>query len=322
MSSPAAFDVGERSFDSFGSPGFADEVLRAMEEAETNHYSKPAAAAAAAGGLTGAQDSPIRPDEDHEFGGTSFSQASEMLAAESVMLETDSDDEMLNAIPRVPHTDEGHTDSGGGGGLGVNVTDRSAGGGDYDVDEMLADELLVDELRVDDAESIVAAIMQGGGGHAAPADLPVPAASAPVPAAAARGGVGTRAGHDAGKRKAPGGVPESDSNSANAASGSASDLDLDIRRWVPSEHVANHYIEAGVTQLYRWQVEALCTGSAQEGESLIYTAPTSGGKTMVAEILMLRSYLRNKRKAIMVLPYVSIVSEKCKVRLQCHLSGS
>ena len=91
------------------------------------------------------------------------------------------------------------------------------------------------------------------------------------------------------------------------------DTDLDVRRWVPDKF-CQHYADAGVTQLYRWQVEALGTGSVLGGESLVYTAPTSGGKTMVAEILMLRSLLTKKRKAIMVLPYVSIVSEKCKVR--------
>ena len=97
------------------------------------------------------------------------------------------------------------------------------------------------------------------------------------------------------------------------------DTDLDVRRWVPDKF-CQHYADAGVTQLYRWQVEALGTGSVLGGESLVYTAPTSGGKTMVAEILMLRSLLTKKRKAIMVLPYVSIVSEKCKVRPHCLAS--
>ena len=36
------------------------------------------------------------------------------------------------------------------------------------------------------------------------------------------------------------------------------------------------------------------------------------GKTLVAEILLVRSYLRTGKKAIMVLPYVSIVTEKAK----------
>jgi hypothetical protein len=62
--------------------------------------------------------------------------------------------------------------------------------------------------------------------------------------------------------------------------------------------------------LHQWQAEALRTGGAMDGGSLVFTAPTSGGKTLVAEILLVRSYLRTGKKAIMVLPYVSIVTEK------------
>jgi DNA polymerase theta len=42
----------------------------------------------------------------------------------------------------------------------------------------------------------------------------------------------------------------------------------------------------------------------------VYFAPTSGGKSIVSEILMLRAILGFKKRAIYVLPYVSIVSEK------------
>ena len=46
------------------------------------------------------------------------------------------------------------------------------------------------------------------------------------------------------------------------------------------------------------------------GESLVYCAPTSGGKTLVSELLILRSVMYLKKKAIFVLPYVSLVLEK------------
>ena len=43
---------------------------------------------------------------------------------------------------------------------------------------------------------------------------------------------------------------------------------------------------------------------------MVYFAPTSGGKSIVSEILMLRAILGFKKRAIYVLPYVSIVAEK------------
>lgn len=46
-------------------------------------------------------------------------------------------------------------------------------------------------------------------------------------------------------------------------------------------------------------------------ENLIYSAPTSAGKTLVSELLMLRNLIRQPSKiAIIVLPYVSLITEK------------
>eukprot|EP00004_Rigifila_ramosa_P011190 TRINITY_DN2368_c0_g1_i25.p1 TRINITY_DN2368_c0_g1~~TRINITY_DN2368_c0_g1_i25.p1 ORF type:complete len:709 (+),score=177.23 TRINITY_DN2368_c0_g1_i25:33-2129(+) len=70
------------------------------------------------------------------------------------------------------------------------------------------------------------------------------------------------------------------------------------------------YISQGLRQLYAWQEECLATTGALQGKNLIYSAPTSGGKTLVAEILMLRTTLLRRKKAIFILPYVSLVAEK------------
>ena len=47
-----------------------------------------------------------------------------------------------------------------------------------------------------------------------------------------------------------------------------------------------------------------------QGRNLVYCAPTSGGKSLVAEVLMLRRILTTNRPAMLVLPFVSICSEK------------
>ncbi|XP_066502025.1 helicase POLQ-like [Hoplias malabaricus] len=68
----------------------------------------------------------------------------------------------------------------------------------------------------------------------------------------------------------------------------------------------------GVQDLYEWQKACLDLDSVKQRKNLIYSLPTSGGKTLVAEILIFKEILCRKKDAVLILPYVALVQEKVR----------
>ncbi|KAM7297612.1 DNA polymerase theta [Ixodes scapularis] len=77
---------------------------------------------------------------------------------------------------------------------------------------------------------------------------------------------------------------------------------------LPADMVAA-YERRGLCRMFPWQRECLLT-VLHSGRSLVYSAPTSAGKSLVAELLMLKRVLETHTKALMVLPFISLAREK------------
>uniref|UniRef100_A0A3Q3KVV4 DNA-directed DNA polymerase n=1 Tax=Mastacembelus armatus TaxID=205130 RepID=A0A3Q3KVV4_9TELE len=83
-----------------------------------------------------------------------------------------------------------------------------------------------------------------------------------------------------------------------------------LSSWGLPKPVLERYQKHGVTHMFEWQAQCLTVGQVLRGGNLVYSAPTSAGKTLVSELLMLKRVLETKRKALFILPFVSVAKEK------------
>uniref|UniRef100_A0A8D3CC38 DNA polymerase theta n=1 Tax=Scophthalmus maximus TaxID=52904 RepID=A0A8D3CC38_SCOMX len=83
-----------------------------------------------------------------------------------------------------------------------------------------------------------------------------------------------------------------------------------LSSWGLPKPVLDRYQKHGVTRMFEWQAQCLSVGHVLQGRNLVYSAPTSAGKTLVSELLMLKRVLETKRKALFILPFVSVAKEK------------
>lgn len=95
-----------------------------------------------------------------------------------------------------------------------------------------------------------------------------------------------------------------------------------LKNWGLPTEICRKYEEKGIIEMFDWQVECLSNPKVLiDCQNLLYSAPTSAGKTLVAELLTIKTVLERQKKVIIILPFVSIVREKM-FYLQDILSSS
>ncbi|KAI1437566.1 P-loop containing nucleoside triphosphate hydrolase protein [Xylaria sp. CBS 124048] len=91
-------------------------------------------------------------------------------------------------------------------------------------------------------------------------------------------------------------------------------LSLSFSRYALPEPLIQNLNALGINEIYPWQKQCLLGPGLLNGtRNLVYSAPTGGGKSLVADILMLKRILEDRNaKALLILPYVALVQEKVR----------
>ncbi|UKZ77416.1 hypothetical protein TrVFT333_005137 [Trichoderma virens FT-333] len=101
-----------------------------------------------------------------------------------------------------------------------------------------------------------------------------------------------------------------------ATPSSSIDPELDLAHPVYNlpPQLINNFASLGIKQIYPWQKNCLKgPGLLTGAKNLVYCAPTGGGKSLVADLLMLKRIMEEpETKALLILPYVALVQEKVR----------
>ena len=96
---------------------------------------------------------------------------------------------------------------------------------------------------------------------------------------------------------------------------SAAEIDCKIssicNKMMLPEEISLLYIKHyRINNVYEWQAKCIYETNVSMGGNLMYCAPTGGGKSLITELVVLMNAIALKKKAIFILPFVSLVVEK------------
>ena len=77
-----------------------------------------------------------------------------------------------------------------------------------------------------------------------------------------------------------------------------------------NEGAKRAFASAGIANLWPWQVDCLSSEALAKGKNFLMSLPTSAGKSLIAEVMLLRCVTQLRKKALLILPYVCLVVEK------------
>lgn len=77
------------------------------------------------------------------------------------------------------------------------------------------------------------------------------------------------------------------------------------------ESVIEIFAQHNITEFYPPQAQAINAG-ALDGKNILLSVPTAAGKTLIAELCMLKNILQNNGRCLYIAPLKALVNEKCE----------